>query len=250
MMKKLYILFLLISGVVCSQSENELFTKANAFYKEGAYQKAIELYEQIEASNKVSSELYYNLGNCYYKLNKVAPTIYNYEKALQLNPINEDALNNLVFAKRLTLDRIEELPKTVLQRFSKNYLQKISYNGWAMIAILFSFLASILFLAFYFANISSRKRLFFVASMFSFLLLAVTLFVAYNQHIISKKNVQAIVFTSEVSVQSEPTKNADEVFTLHEGTKVKIIDSVDDWNKIQLADGKIGWLLSSNVKKL
>ena len=83
--------------------------------------------------------MYYNLGNSYYKLNKVGPTIYYYEKALKLNPLNDDVKNNLVFAKRLALDNIEELPKTIFQKFNKNYLQKLSYNQWAIVVVVFLF---------------------------------------------------------------------------------------------------------------
>lgn len=250
MIKRLVILFLLISNTVLSQSSEELFTQANALYKEGVYQKAIALYEQIEQTDKVSSELYYNLGNCYYKLNKVAPTIYNYEKALQLNPRNKDAQNNLIFAKRLTLDRIEELPKSFFQKISENYLQKFSYNTWAVIAVLFSFLTAVLFLGYYFSQASSRKRLFFITSIISLLLLLTTIVITYNQYNTSKNNIKGIIFAEEVSVQNEPTKTSDEAFILHEGTKVNIIDTVDDWKKIKLADGKIGWLLSKNIKQL
>lgn len=250
MIKKICILFFVVSNVVFSQTSDELFTKANALYKDGKYKDAIELYQQIKDKGNVSSELYYNLGNAYYKLNKVASTIYNYEKALKLNPSNTDARNNLVFAKRLTLDRIEALPKSAFQRFNEKILQKLSYNNWATLAILFSILGSVLFLLFYFANISSKKRLFFIISMVSFLLLIVSLTITYQQYKQSKNNIEGIIFTNEVSVQNEPTKNSDEAFTLHEGTKVLILDTVDNWKKIKLADGKIGWLLSKNIKQL
>ena len=171
-----------------------MFTSANNLYKEGKYQEAIELYHQIETKNLVSSELYYNLGNCYYKLNKVAPTIYNYEKALRLNPLNEDAQNNLIFAKRLTLDRIEELPKSVFQKFNERYLQKLTYNNWGIISIILSLLGSILFLLFHFTNISSKKRFFFITSILSFLFSITSFSLAYNQYSNSNKIVEAIIF--------------------------------------------------------
>lgn len=250
MIKKIFVLFLLLSGVVFSQTSKELFTKANTFYKDGKYDQAIDIYKEIIAKGEVSSELYYNLGNCYYKLNEVAPTIYNYEKALQLNPTNADAQNNLIFAKRLTLDRIEALPKSVFQRFNENVLQKLSYNGWAILAVLFSILGAVLFLVFYFSDTPSKKRLFFITSIISFLLLISSLIIAYHQYNQSKNTVEAIVFSEEVSVKNEPTKNSDEAFTLHEGTKVLVLDSVDDWKKIKLADGKIGWLITKNLKEI
>lgn len=249
-MKKFFFLFLLISNIGWSQSSDELFTNANNLYKEGKYQEAIELYTKIEAKNLVSSELYYNLGNCYYKLNKVAPTIYNYEKALKLDPLNQDAQNNLVFAKRLTLDRIEELPKSLLQKFNHNYLQKLTYNEWAKVAIVFSFLAALLFLLFYFVVNSKKKRFYFIFSMLSFLFLITLIAITYNQYSKEKNTIEAIIFTEKIEVKNAPTENSNEIFTLHEGTKIFILDSVDNWKKIKLADGKIGWLETNNLKEL
>lgn len=250
-MKKIIIILLLfISSVSNAQNTDIVFSNANKLYKEAKYNEAIKLYEEIANQHKASSELYYNLGNAYYKLNKVAPSIYYYEKALQLDPLNEDAQNNLIFAKRLTLDRIEELPKSVFQKFNESYLQKLTYNGWAIVAIVFSFLAGILFLLFYFALEPSKKRLYFVTSMLSFLLLIVTLSITFTQYSDAQKNIQAIIFSEEVAVKNAPTPNSEEVFTLHEGTKVKVLDSVDDWKKIKLADGKIGWMKANSLKIL
>lgn len=249
-MKKITLLLVLFTSLLSAQTVDELFTQANKAYKEAKYNQAIELYQKIETEGKISSELYFNLGNSYYKLNKVAPTIYNYEKALQLDPLNEDAANNLVFAKRLTLDAIEELPKTFLQKLNENYLQKLSYNQWAIVVVIFSFLAALLFLLFYFSVTSSRKRLYFVTSIFSFLLLIFSLVITYNQYTFSKNNIQAIIFAEKAEVKNAPTLNSEDVFTLHEGTKVKVLDAVDNWKKVKLADGKIGWIIASELKVL
>lgn len=249
-MKKVFLLFLLISNILSAQNNNELFANANALYKDGKYTEAITIYEELEKSNLVSTELYYNLGNCYYKLNKVAPTIYNYEKALLLDPLNEDARNNLVFAKRLTLDRIEEVPKSFLQKFNIQYISKLTYEGWAVVCIILSLLGTVLFL-FYFLSLSpSRKRLFFTTSIISYILLVFSLFIAFNQYYKKINTIEAIVYATEVSVKNEPIKNADEAFIIHEGTKVLILDKVDDWKKIKLLDGKIGWLKAKEVNLL
>ncbi|MEE4000193.1 CDC27 family protein [Tenacibaculum sp. FZY0031] len=250
-MRKLVIyLFLLVSISTFAQNANDVFLSANSLYKEGKYEEAIKLYEQIEDENLASSEVYYNLANCYYKLHKIAPTIYNYEKALQLNPLNEDAKNNLIIAKRLTLDRIEALPKSVVQKFNENYLQKFTYNTWAVITIVFSFIASILFLLFYFAYTPSKKRTYFTTSIISFLLLLTCLIITYTQYNQSKNNIEAIIYTEEVPVTNEPTENSNEIFILHEGTKVKILDSVDNWKKIKLVDGKVGWIKTKTLQEL
>ncbi|ARV07138.1 hypothetical protein BTO04_10760 [Polaribacter sp. SA4-10] len=249
-MKKILFIFLLIATTLSSQEVDSLFSNANNLYKNGQFEEAIEEYKKIESQDLVSSELYYNLGNSYYKLNKVGPTIYYYEKALKLNPLNQDVKNNLVFAKRLALDNIEELPKTVLQRFNKNYLQKLSYNQWAVVVIVFSVLASLLLLLFYFADVPSKKRIYFATSIFSFILLVTSLFITYNQYHFSKKNKVAIVFAEKTAVRNAPTLNSEKVFTLHEGTKVIVLDAVDNWKKIKLVDGKLGWIIADEIKLL
>ncbi|MCI2229973.1 SH3 domain-containing protein [Polaribacter sp. MSW13] len=249
-MKKIVFLFLMIASSITAQSVDSLFTTANNLYKNGEFEKAIKKYKEIESQDLVSSELYYNLGNSYYKLNKVGPTIYYYEKALKIDPLNEDVKNNLVFAKRLALDNIEELPKTILQKFNQNYLQKLSYNQWAITVVLFSFIAAILFLFFYFANTPSKKRFYFVTSIISFFLLISSFFITYNQYQFSKNNIEAIVFAEKTEVRNAPTLNSEEVFTLHEGTKIYVLDAVDNWKKIKLADGKLGWIIAEEIKEL
>ena len=194
--------------------------------------------------------LYYNLGNSYYKLNNVANTIYNYEKALLLDPLNKDAANNLEFARRMTIDNIEEIPKTFLQRLEINYLQKLSYNQWAMVAIVFSFLGAILLLLFYFSTISIKKRVYFLTSIVSFLMLIISICITYHQYQKSKNTKYAIIFSPKISVNNAPTSNSDEVFELHEGTTVNVMDALDDWKKIKLSDGKIGWVPTESVKML
>ena len=249
-MKKILFLLLIIANSVTAQNVDSLFVSANNLYKNGKFNEAIELYKKVESQALVSSELYYNLGNSYYKLNKVGPSIYYYEKALKLNPLNEDVKNNLIFAKRLALDNIEQLPQTLLQKFNTNYLQKLSYNQWAIVAIIFSVLASLLFLLFYFAEGSSKKRFYFTTSIVSFIILITSLFITYNQYNLSKNKIEAIVFAEKTDVRNAPTLNSEEVFTLHEGTKVFVLDGVDNWKKIKIKDGKLGWVIASDIKLL
>lgn len=247
-MKKFLFLLLIFANSVFDQNTDELFNNANDLYKNDKLDEAIVLYEQLASQGMISSELFYNLGNSYYKLNKVGPAIYNYEKALKLNPLNEDAANNLIFAKRLALDNIEELPKTVFQKINVNFLQKLSYNQWAILVIIFSFLGSLLFLFFYFANAPSKKRFYFVTSMLSFILLLFAFAITYQQYSFTQNNKVAIVFAEETEIRNAPTLNSEEVFTLHEGTKVIVMDAIDNWKKIKIADGKQGWIIASEIK--
>ena len=176
MKKILFTLLFFCSLVSFSSTPNETFSKANELYKKGQYTKAIELYLSIEKQNLQSDDLYFNLGNCYYKLNKVAPSVFYYEKALKLNPTHEDALVNIEFAKRMTIDIVEELPKTFLQRFSSNVIQKYTFDTWAIFAVIASFLTGLLFLLYYFSSTSKLKLLLFNISIFTFLAVPKPLF--------------------------------------------------------------------------
>lgn len=249
-MKKIIFLLLLVANTLLAQSIDDIFYSANDFYKNEKFEKAIELYQQIESKGTISVELYYNLGNSYYNLNKVGPSIYYFEKALKLDPTNEDAQNNLIFAKRLALDNIQEIPKNIFQKINANYLQQLSFNQWAIVLVVFSFLACILFLLFYFANSPTIKRIYFGLSISSFLLLIICFSITYNQYSFSKNNKEAIVFAETSTVKNAPTFNSEEIFMLHEGTKVIVLDALDNWKKIKLADGKQGWIIAKEIKEL
>jgi tetratricopeptide (TPR) repeat protein len=249
-MKKILFLLFMIANTINAQNVDTLFVSANELYRNGAFKEAIKKYKKIESQEMVSSELYLNLGNAYYRLNKVGPTIFYYEKALKLNPLNVDVKNNLVFAKRLALDNIEEVPKTVFQKFNTNYLQKLSYNEWAIVAVVFSFSTSIFFLFFYFEYSSRKKRIYFTTSGISLILLIFSVFITYSQYSLTKKNKEAIVFVQKTEVRNAPTLNSEEIFTLHEGTKVIVLDAIDNWKKIKLVDGKQGWIIADEIKLL
>ena len=196
------------------------------------------------------AEVYYNLGNCYYKLNKVAPAIYNYEKALVLNPDNADAINNLKFAQKRTIDEIEVVPKVGFAKLLRDFTGIYHYNTWAWIAIGFSALFLLAFIGYYFSQYTQTKRLFFFG-MFLFLLFLLTSVTAAlfeKSHFDNEK--PAIVFDDMIEVHSEPQKASTAVVVLHEGTKVYVIETVSNWKKIQLTDGTEGWIDSHAIKEV
>jgi len=250
MKKIVFSLFLLFSTILLAQSPNKLFSKGNELYKNGAYLKAIDAYKSIENKNLQSDNLYFNLGNCYYKLNKIAPAIYYYEKALKINPENEAAAFNLTFAKRMTIDAIKELPKTFLQRFSASVIQKLRCDTWAIIAVIASFLVAIFFLVYYFSFSSTKKLAFFNTSIISLVVLFVTLFFAIENYKTIQNDRTAIIFATKTEVKSAPSTSSDDVFELHEGTKVRVLDELDNWKKIKIADGKTGWIYADYLKEI
>ena len=233
-----------------AQQTDALFLEANNLYKEGAYSEAIDVYKSIETKGMVSDDLYFNLGNAYYKMNKIAPAIYNFEKALVINPMHSDAQNNLTFANRMTIDAIKVLPTTFLQSFNQAVIMKFSYNTWAYIAVLMAFLAAVWFLWYHFAISSRRKLLLFNLTIMSVILLTISVFFAFHNYGVIKNNRIAIVFALKTAVKNAPAFSGEELFDLHEGTKLIVLDAVDDWKKIKLSDGKTGWIRASDIREL
>ena len=244
------IVLLLFLQVTFGQDSNSLFVEANKLYQQEKFNEAIELYHKIENQDVVSAEMYYNLANSYYKTNKVAQSIYYYEKALQLAPNNKDIKFNLGFAKKMTIDNIEKMPTTVFQKLSQNFIQKLSFDSWAYLAVFFVILFAILFLMYHFYYSSGKKRLLFVLSNLSILGLIISLVFAFHTYKVTKNKKEAIIFAQQTSVKNAPILSSNDLFELHEGTKVQILESVDNWKKIKIADGQTGWIISQELKEL
>ncbi|MEY8781706.1 SH3 domain-containing protein [Allomuricauda sp. XS_ASV26] len=232
-------------------SQNEaLFNEATELYNNGEYSSAIENYKKILEKGEHSSSVYFNLGNCNYKLNAIGPSIYFYEKALLLDPNNKEIQNNLRFAQNMRLDAIEEMPKTELSRIYTAIVGMFSSDQWAYIAVGLIFLFVLAYMAYYFLRPANQKRAAFISSIFSLALGSVCILMAYLNHQQYKNDDPAIVFSKEVQVTSEPNNNSAAIFTLHEGTKVNILEELDDWRRIRIADGQTGWLMDNTIKPL
>ena len=246
-MKNLLYIVLLTTQVFFAQSG---FENGNALYQKGKYQEAITAYESVFRTKKQSAELYFNIGNCYYKLNKVAPAIYNYEKALLLNPNDTEIQNNLKFAQKLQIDDIKTVEKVGFNKLIQDFTNTFHYNTWGGIAVGLSIVFLLFFVGYYFSQITVSKRLFFFGMFFAMLLLIVSVEAAIFEKNQYNKDQPAIVFSEIVSVKSEPKNGATDAFVIHEGTKVYVIESLDNWDKIQLTDGNEGWIESSAIKRL
>lgn len=248
-MKNLIYLIFFISWVMPAQNE-ALFEKANTQYAEGNYKEAISLYEQIIENNETSVPVYYNLGNSHYKLNNVGPSIYYYEKALQLDPNDEDVRNNLAFAQNMTLDAIPDAETQGFSRFINELISMFSYNTWGVLAIICSLLLAVFFVIYYFNTKPLVKRIFFAGAAVMFVLMAASVFFAFKQQEIQLNNKFAIIYVEEAEVRNEPSQRAGNAFTLHEGTKARVLEDYQGWVKLELANGTQGWTLNDNLRKL
>jgi tetratricopeptide (TPR) repeat protein len=246
-MKKTLYLLLLTSQFFFAQNG---FERGNALYQKGKYEEAIAAYETILDSKKESAELYFNLANCYYKLNKVAPAIYNYEKALVLNPNDSEIQNNLAFAHKLTIDEIKVVPKVGFAKLLRDFTGAFHYNTWAWITVAFSGFFLLFFLGYYFSQLTSSKRIFFIGMfMIVFLILLSGLAAIFEKSHFENER-PAIVFAEITQVKSEPKSSSSDVFMLHEGAKVFLHESIENWVKIELTDGSEGWIENSSVKSV
>ena len=246
-MKKLLFIILLSTQVFFAQNG---FEKGNDLYKKLQYDQAVKAYESALNANQHSAELYFNLGNSYYKLNKVAPAIYNYEKALVLKPNDPEILNNLKFAKKLKIDEIKEVPKVGFAKLVQNFTSAFDYNTWAWISVGFSSLFLLSFIGYYFSQISLSKRIFFLGMIVLLFALVISVLAAIFEKNHFDNERPAIVFAEMAEVKSEPQNASSNIFVLHEGTKVFVHETLDNWKKIQLTDGTEGWIESSSIKEV
>ena len=241
--------FILIFCFSFSFGQNsELFDQGNELYNNGNYYEAIEKYSSIVKSGKHSDKLYYNMGNSYYKLNDIANSIYYYEKALLLNPNSETINNNLVFAQNMLIDKIEILPENQISVFTNSVTKLFNYNTWQYLFIFFEYLAIFLFFLYMISKIPSLKKKLFISSISSTILFLLFLIIANNSKNISENNNPAIIFDKQIELREEPNLRSEEIIKLHEGTKLNILESINDWSLIQLKNGNKGWILTSSFR--
>lgn len=245
----IYILLFLISAVGFGQNERA-FEEANELYNQGDFEDAIAKYESILDAEEYSAALYFNLANAHYKLNHIAPSIYYYEKALKLSPHDKEIHNNIAFARNMTIDAIDQTPEIGFAKFSKNITNFLTFENWAKLSVILMVLFVVFYLLYYFSYSSTKKRLAFISAMTFLIICGVAVALAFHNYHLVQKDQPAIVFAKETQVKSEPNLRSQESFKLHEGTKVQILDTVNNWKKIKLADGKTGWIPTEDIKSL
>lgn len=249
-----YFLTILVAGMCfLSKAQDGLdnaFAKANKAYAVEKYEIAIAGYNQILKAKVHSAELYFNLANAHYKLNQIAPAIYNYEKALQLEPANVDIVTNLGYANQMKLDAVEELPKDGFKEWFKKMVTHYRTDTWAYLSLIVGLFTVLFLIVYVYAQVASKKRLFFIISLVGLLCTLAFIYAAFASLNFAKSERYAIIFDSEVVTRTEPRNTADTAFTLHEGTKVAILEEVNGWIQIVLANGSKAWMPLAVVKEL
>ena len=243
-------LFLILFFINTQSQVQVVFDEGNTLYNQGNYTEAIEKYTSIINNGSESAELYYNLGNAYYKINDIANSIFYFEKSLLLDPNNNETKNNLSFSQNMTIDRIENVPVNQVSKFISNFTNLYDYNTWFLISIIFEFLSLIVFSLYLFnKNSDTKKRNFSIGSIFLFCFI-IFLILGINSKSEYEKNNPAILFDNRISFKSEPNERSEELFLLNEGTKVNVLEKLNEWSLVELSNGSKGWILSSTFQTI
>lgn len=245
-MKYLILFFVFATQILSAQN----FDKANELYRKSNFEAAVAEYEKILATGKESPELYFNLANAYYKLAKVGPSIYYYEKALLLDPNDKDIQNNLKFAQKMQIDAINPVTKSGVDRLTSDFTSMFHYNSWAWITVILAVLFLASFAGYYFAIQTLYKRIYFFAMFAILFLMVISVASALYQKRTTEQERPAIVYVGIAGVKSEPTAEAPDAFILHEGTKVFVLESLDNWKHVSLLDGNDGWIDAKSIREL
>ena len=207
------------------------------------------MYEQILKDNGESSDIYYNLGNSYYKIDHIAKAILNYEKALLLNPGDGDIRFNLEMAQSKTVDKVVPISEMFFVTWIKSLINTLSEKGWSKVGII-SFIFMLVAITMYlFSKRIVWKKVGFIAALFMLFICVLANVFASTQKTEIQKHESAIIMAPSVTVKSTPNEGGTDLFIIHEGRKVTIKDNtMKDWKEIQLEDGNAGWVPTSVIE--
>jgi tetratricopeptide (TPR) repeat protein len=244
-MKKLLLIYILLRVapiLVGASGQESIWQSANQSYSAGNYAEAANQYELIINSGYESSELYFNLGNAYFKQDQIPSAILYYEKARKLDPNDENIKFNLELANSRIVDKMEPLPEFFLRSWWKGARDIFSSNRWAGTGIFFFIITLVSFVIFIISiQILHRKVSFWAGLVFLSLMLISFLFSYSSYHDYSKQK-SGIIFSPTVTVKSSPNEGSVDLFVIHEGTKVLVTDRVENWSEVKLANGNVGWV--------
>jgi tetratricopeptide (TPR) repeat protein len=255
MKKTVYFILILftsisLNGSTLNDTLQIWMDEGNTAYQNKQYEKAISQYQNIIDKNFESAILFYNLGNAYYKNNEKAKSLLWYERALKLEPSNDDIIHNITFVNQKLEDKIETLPELFITRWFQSTASSLSAHQWAILSIV-SFgilLLSILcFLLIHKLWIRYSSVISHILALFIFIF---SIYFAIKNTQIMKNHNDAIVMKSIVVGKSAPNDSGNDLFVIHEGLKVQITDQLNDWYEIKLPNGEKGWVAYTEIERI
>jgi tetratricopeptide (TPR) repeat protein len=244
------LLFLVSFGISAQESGTQKFNQGVTYFSTGSYKEALQVWTEVYNTGYRSASLCYNIGNANFKLNNIPQAILFYERASLLNPADEDINYNLQIARTLTVDRFQEIPELFFVKWYNFVSLVLPSNLWAKISLT-SFILSLLFLSLYIYSPKYRHKVlgfWFAVSLFV-ICISSFVFSSRNKYLVFDSH-KAIITTPMISGKSSPDNSGTDLFVLHEGTKVSVVDEVGEWFEIRLSDGNKGWVPLNSLDKI
>jgi tetratricopeptide (TPR) repeat protein len=253
MVMKRAILFLALMMVsfaaLATERGDSLWNAGVECYASDDFEGALHHFKELENLGYKSPELYYNMGNTYYKMSGyIAYSILYYERALKLDPSYKDALSNLEFVRQFTLDKIEVVPEFVLVTWFKTVRQGLSSNGWAYLALTFMVILAALLLLFRFGRNLALRKISFAFAIIVTIFMAVSVIFSFGLKGEMESKDGAVVVNPVSSVKSSPNNTGKSLFIIHEGTNVTVLEELGQWYKVELSDGRQGWVVKRDIE--
>jgi tetratricopeptide (TPR) repeat protein len=244
-MKQIGIILLVVvvcAGYAAAQNPESTFQQANQLYQQGKVVEAKDLYETILRNGYVSGDLYYNLGNAYYKAGNIPRAILFYERAVRLIPSDDDLRHNLQLANLMITDRIEPAPRLFIWDYWDGLKDLLSIRSVTWIAYLGYLLVVVSIATIVLARRYALRKAGLIVGGVSGVMFVLCLILFFAKLSDVNRTDEAILQSGIVTVKNSPDSKSSDAFVLHGGVKVKIVDRVGDWVKIRLVDGKVGWM--------
>jgi len=227
-----------------------LFEKANNLYHQSEYESAIQVYAKIDSMGYQSPEVYFNMANSYFRSNKIGKARLYYERALLLDPSDEDISANMEFLESMLSDRFDIVPEFFVKTWARKIILGFHPNNWMIISLIFFTIFLLGGLVYIFLKSSSVRRIGFFVALPAFLLSVMCYGLSYiSYHKVSEPQSAIIMEDSQV-VRSAPRQSGKELFILHLGSKVHIENSIDTWNEIRISDGRKGWVPVESIEEI
>ncbi len=228
---------------------DDIFGQANEAYRKKAYEEAIKGYEELLAAGYEEAKVHYNLGNAYYRQNKLGPAILHYEKASLMAPGDEDIAYNLKLAREKLPDKIETLPEFFLTRWWRNMAVSLSTTAWSVLALLTLWAGIAGFIIWLLAGQRKFKKLGFLLGILLVIFSVLPFSLAASRAKLDRDSGFAIVLAAETDLVSGP-ESTNSILKIHEGLKVKVVDTIGEWKKVILRNGEEGWLPDEVLGKI
>jgi len=241
---------LLFFSILSATTPQDLFIQANEAYTKGQYQQAIETYEAVLATGNSSGELYYNLGNAYFKTRQKGKAILNFERALLANPSDADAAYNLEIVNQQVADNLDQVDTFFLKKWWQNFHQTATSGFWSFLTLSLLWLGIGGLILWLLGKERAKKKQGFIGGI-ALLLLSFLFFTAARSQADFEQNSHlAILLESVIDLRNGPDEKSTSLLKIHEGLKVELLDQIDTWYKVKLSNGEQGWLPKSSVEEI